>query len=264
MAVDEKQVPKKLLLETALLAGKIMTESNSETYRVEDTMERILSYSNLYSTVAISYATGLYASLDDLNEANNRLVGIKRIQTRGSVLHKVSKVNTVSRQLSNGEITLAVAYLKLLKIDSESNPYPIHMRFIGVIGLGMCFAILFGGGVDEFIVTTFDAVFLSGLMYMTARYEISSPVENVFCTMMITLFAYAMQAWYFPNVSLGIVIVSTLMPLVPGTAITNSLRDIFHEDYLAGGARAMEAFFQALMIALGSLIALIIIGRIRG
>jgi len=50
------------------------------------------------------------------------------------------------------------------------------------------------------------------------------------------------------------------MPMVPGTAITNSLRDIFHEDYIAGVSRATEAFLNALMIALGAALGLALIG----
>ena len=37
----------KLLLDTAVTAGELMLENGAETYRVEDTMHRILSLSRL-------------------------------------------------------------------------------------------------------------------------------------------------------------------------------------------------------------------------
>jgi uncharacterized membrane protein YjjB (DUF3815 family) len=41
------------------------------------------------------------------------------------------------------------------------------------------------------------------------------------------------------------------MPLVPGLAMTNAARDILHGDYLSGGARAIEAFCVAAVVAVG-------------
>ncbi|EOE6407042.1 threonine/serine exporter family protein, partial [Enterococcus hirae] len=41
-----------LLLDTCLLAGKIMMESNAEMYRVEDTMSRIALASGNYRLVS--------------------------------------------------------------------------------------------------------------------------------------------------------------------------------------------------------------------
>ena len=52
------------LVDTALLAGQIL-ESNAETYRVEDVMNRILDISELQTTEAIALTTGLFLTLDD-------------------------------------------------------------------------------------------------------------------------------------------------------------------------------------------------------
>jgi len=49
----------------------------------------------------------------------------------------------------------------------------------------------------------------------------------------------------------NIVIISSIMTLVPGVAITNSIRDTFHGDLLSGVARMAEAVFIAMAIAGG-------------
>lgn len=53
-----------------------------------------------------------------------------------------------------------------------------------------------------------------------------------------------------PN--LNEIIIGSLMPLVPGLAITNSLRDIIAGDLVAGSAKFIEAFLIAVGIAIGS------------
>ena len=41
------------------------------------------------------------------------------------------------------------------------------------------------------------------------------------------------------------------MPLVPGVAITNAVRDTLLGDYISGAARILEAFLIAAAVALG-------------
>ena len=57
-----------------------------------------------------------------------------------------------------------------------------------------------------------------------------------------------------------IVITSSIMPLVPGTAITNALRDTLRGDYMSSGAKALEAVVIAISIAVGVAIGLLVTG----
>ena len=50
---------------------------------------------------------------------------------------------------------------------------------------------------------------------------------------------------------MDIVIAGALMPLFPGTAFTNAIRDIIQGDYISASARAMEAIFTATALAIG-------------
>ena len=54
------------------------------------------------------------------------------------------------------------------------------------------------------------------------------------------------------------------MPLVPGVAITNAVRDSLQGDYISGGGRMMEAFIKAIAIAVGIGIGMILFKYIAG
>ena len=54
-----------------------------------------------------------------------------------------------------------------------------------------------------------------------------------------------------PVVNMDTVIISSIMPMVPGVAITNAIRDTLRGDYISGGARALEAFVTAAAVAIG-------------
>ena len=56
----------------------------------------------------------------------------------------------------------------------------------------------------------------------------------------------------FPILDLDIVIISSIMLLVPGLAITNAIRDSVAGDLLSGVTRMIDAFLTAVSIAIGT------------
>ena len=59
------QVQYRLIHDIALLAGEIMLQNGAETYRVEDTITRILSISGFARTEAFVTITGIFVTLED-------------------------------------------------------------------------------------------------------------------------------------------------------------------------------------------------------
>ena len=53
----------KLLLDTAVMAGEILLESGAETWRVEDTMLRMLRMSGLKTADVLALTTGFVVTL---------------------------------------------------------------------------------------------------------------------------------------------------------------------------------------------------------
>ena len=47
------------------------------------------------------------------------------------------------------------------------------------------------------------------------------------------------------------VIIGCIMPLVPGIALTTSIRDLFNGDYVSGTIHLMDALLTAFCIAIG-------------
>ena len=65
-----------------------------------------------------------------------------------------------------------------------------------------------------------------------------------------------MAHYFFDVIDRDIVIVAGIMPLVPGVAITNSIRDIINGDNLSGMTRGLEAALTSIAIAMGVLLIL--------
>ena len=95
----------KLLMKTALLAGKILMENGAEVYRTEDTLERIIRKGvgetredEFYTHVTL---TGIFIRLETIG------TDFRRVGDRTYNLTKTTAVNTLSRAYTSGRISLA-------------------------------------------------------------------------------------------------------------------------------------------------------------
>ena len=80
--------------------------------------------------------------------------------------------------------------------------------------------------------------------------RMSKALGNIISGAVGTLLCILFHNWGFGH-SLGNMIIGTLIPLIPGVAFTNGLRDIADEDYLAGITRLLDALLVFLSIAIG-------------
>lgn len=237
----------KLLLDTAVLAGEIMLRNGAEIFRVESTIRHILRVSGLKTSQAYVTLTGIMVTLDD--PTMDSLTVVRRIENRGSNLNKVHKVNTISREFCQGKITLEEAFRQIKHIDDEKMSRRT-LAFAYVICTG-AFAFLFGGGILEAIFAALNGFVLYLILLLLDNVNMNQFLKLFLASMVMAIFAVLCTK--IPRITFTIdpVIVSGIMPIVPGAAITNAIRDTLQGDYTAGGAKSLEAFVIATAIALG-------------
>lgn len=238
----------KKLLETALLAGEIMLASGAETYRVEDTIRHILNVSGLPTAEAIVIGMAIQVSLADEEEFT--LSSVRRISERATDLGKVSKVNSVSRRFCREEISLDEAY-QMLKQIRDTKPYGSFPKFLANVGTVMFFAVLLGGTYYDFAFATLNGLILALCLLGLGKVQMNSFFTNVIGAFAVAVTSAFVQQILRVPISLDVVISGSILPLVPGVAITNAIRDTLQGDYMSGSARAIEAFVMATSIAIG-------------
>ena len=85
----------KLLLDTAVMAGEILLESGAETWRVEDTMLRMLRMSGLKTADVLALTTGFVVTLDD--PSMDSMTVMRSVESRATDLNRIHAVNQLSR-----------------------------------------------------------------------------------------------------------------------------------------------------------------------
>ncbi len=231
--------------ELCLLAGKIMLQSGAETYRVEDTMMRIarsfgINHPNSYVT-----PTGIIFSLCKTEHTK-----LARISKRTTDLNKIIIVNDISRKISSGEISAEEAYSFLTKIENGNLKYPIYVKILAASIVSGFSLIMFNGGWNDFF-----SAFLAGGAGFSCVIYIHRLVDIKFFTEFLAALLVGLLSFFFKNIGFGHdlsnIIVSSIMPLVPGLLITSAVRDLMAGHLVSGLSKGAEASLTAFAIGLG-------------
>ncbi len=237
----------KVLFKVAMLAGEIMAQSGAETFRVEDTMNRLLRISKLQSVEVYATTTGIVASLSD--PSIEPISGVIRLSNRANNLSHIHDVNQISRNICEDKITAEEALEQLTRVRNDK-PYSKQVIALATIVSMVGFVGLFGGTMVDCTVAA-----VNGLLIIFINRFTANLVENTFMSDAVKSFFIAFAAMLSTllpyEVSKDLIIIGSIMPLVPGVPITNAIRDTLQGDYMSGTARAVEAFVISLGIAMG-------------
>lgn len=238
----------KLLFNTAILAGEIMMKNGAETHRAEDTINHILKMSRFKVAESFVTATGIFVTLAD--DSIDTITSVRRVKTRNINLNKISLVNDVSRNFCDSKIDLEQAYNRLLNIDTMPS-YSKRSIFLANSVTPLFFAMVFANyiAIREIFISLICGISLATIQHLFKKYNIINFFSDFTCSVAVAIIASLFAKSYILNTDL--IIISSIMPLVPGVAITNAIRDTLYGDYLSGLARAAEAFIIAVSIALG-------------
>jgi uncharacterized membrane protein YjjP (DUF1212 family) len=240
------------IMNACLLAGRIMLRCGAETYRVEDTMQRIALALGIEHTHSYVTPTAIMFSSEDGKPETTRLV---RILERTTDLKKVALVNDVSRQISGGKIGLEEACRQLREIESAQLMFPYWIQVLAAALASGCFVIMFSGGWMDVL----PAMIAGGAgYYSVVLFHRLIPVKffsEFLASVIIGLFSYLFIVIQMGN-ELDKIIIGAVMPLVPGLLITNAVRDLMAGHLVSGLSKGAEAFLTA--FAIGSGIAVVL------
>ena len=227
--------------------GTLMLENGAETYRVEETMSRICLAYGINKVDVFVIPTNIIITIKIDDDAISRT---KRVKNRTINLDKISKLNNLSRDIAFNNVSIEDAEITLNKIASE-NEYSLKIKMLGFLITASSFTLLFGGNIKDAISSGFIGIILCLLSYFLNILRTNNFFINILSGALASLLALFSIKLNLAN-NLNEIIIGSLMPLVPGLAITNSLRDIIAGDLVAGSAKFIEAFLIAVGIAIGS------------
>ena len=231
---------KDLIIETTLLAGKIMIENGADMARIDDTLKRIAKNSGVTEPDIFETTTGIMMSIKG---ANAQVIAIEK---RRIDLERIARVNDISRAYQAKTKTLKEVYAYLTTLDQTTPDFKLRWLVLAAGVVGATLEIMYNGSWQDFLPT----FVISALGYylfhvVNTRFKVKFVAALAIGALAVLSVKYGLAKNY------SIVIIGSVMPLVPGVPLTNAVRDLLAGHILSGIARATEALLTAVAIGMG-------------
>ena len=258
--IDTRQ--KKILL-LAVRAGELLMKNGAETYRVEDTIERICKACNVPYVEVFATQTGIFVTIDQGNDDSDVFTYVRRISGGNSTdLKKVSELNKFSREFTTTSMSLEEGTERLKEI-TRIKPLPIAVQLLGAALISAFFCLLFEGGIMDSVCAVFIGAISYALSLVLGKFSLNYFMKGFCCSALACLLSLLVCA-PFGYLHYSSMLIGVLMIFVPGGAITLCIRDFLAGHMVSGLAKMAEVFIIAISLATGAGIVLSIWNSIGG
>ncbi len=239
----------KRVLDLSMKTGRIMLENGAEIYRVEDTMKRIASHYGITDESFFVLSNGIFTTGTD-NEGKKLYAKVEHIPVHGAELNKVIELNQLSRDICKGKISIDEAEKRIEEIKTLPRRHWVIETLATSVG-SACFAILLNGTVTDAIIASLAGIFL-GLFncFIFSKY-LSKVTGNILGALLVTLICICFHLLTASQTNMNAMVAGAVIPLVPGVAFVNGIRDIADGDYISGAVRLLDAILVFTCIAVG-------------
>lgn len=245
------QTEQKNIVDIALKAGNIMLTNGAETYRVEDTVQRMIESRGLEDVHVFVIPTGIIVSA---NIDNHPTTILERIHGEGIDLELIDRINALSRQFTSTDMSVQEASDAIELLLNHPLTFSKWTRFFFSGMAGGFFIFLFNGSFIEFLLAYISSSFTVLCFDSLSDKRLNFFVKNIIGGFFASLFgiiSVSLVSYLGIHASLNIVIIGPLMTLVPGVPLNNGIRDLISGELLAGSAKITEALFIAIALAFG-------------
>ena len=237
-----------LLTDLAARIGYELAKSGAETFRIEETMRRVLGAYGI-ECQAFAIPNCVMVSLEAAN--GKPLMVMKRVGFHGNDLESVEKLNALSRRICAEVPDVETAAQWFSETLSSRRSYSVPIYYLGNFLAAAGFCPVFGGApLDSLWAGLFGLIIGLVTRYLD-KLETNPFFSTIAAAFLMALAAYTADGLHLLG-NVDAAIIGTLMILVPGLLITNSMRDIIYGDTNSGINRIVQVLLSAMAIALGT------------
>ena len=237
----------KHVLAAILDAGEVMLTSGEEVSRVENTIGYMAA---AYGFTKVDVFTIIYSIVVTVQDADGNIeTQTRRIENRDTNMRKVELINSLSRRVSRERIPLEEFKKEVEEIRAQKG-YPGWMILLIYGIVAGAFSVFFGGGIGDAAAACVGGLALRMVILAGNRLRIQNIILVMICSGVAGMIAVLMVRLGIGK-SLDMIIIGDIMMLIPGLALTTSLRDMIRGDLISGLLGLCEAVIRALAIAVG-------------
>lgn len=244
----DADVDLKKVVSLALNAGRILLKNGAEIFRVDETITRICKRYHVENVDTFVLSHGIFISAS--KDGEDVFTKVKHVPLSSTNLEIVAEVNDLSRRITSGMINLDEAIEALDRIEQMPPKKDWQLILASGVGSGT-FGYFLGASAVESVCAFFIGCVLYIWVLFAGRHKLSKILVNIVGGILITTLAVCIYVAVPIPMKIDGMIIAAILPLVPGVAFVNAIRDIADSDFLSGTVRMIDALLVFVYIAIG-------------
>ena len=237
-----------ILLDLATDLGYELAMCGAETFRVEESVSRVLSSYGIASEV---FAIPNYLIVTVMMEDGTPITRMRRIGSHGNDLDSVEKFSGLSRAYCSQRPEPKEAQRWMEVTRSQRLTYPVPVIYLGYFLGALGFGLLFGGNFLDGLCAGICGILVGLVIRFLDAQDTNQFFRTIAASFLMALLAYAFGAMGIAK-NPDAITIGALMILVPGLLFTNAMRDIIYGDTNSGINRIVQVFLIAAALAVGT------------
>lgn len=244
------------LLQAILDIAEEMLICGAEAARVEDSIERMCDAYGCTRTNAFILTSNIQVTFEDPD--GNIITQIRRIVRNDVNFDRLDYLNDLSRFVCSNKPSLEELTEKYEEVMNRKQ-LPIWVEYLGAILAASGFAVFFGGTLADGLYAAALGIIITAVRRFLGEFE-KNALALAFILSVIAGFTAVLAIPLGIGVHIDKVMIGGIMLLIPGIAMTNSIRDMLAGDIGTGLLRLANSLLMAAAIACGFALPMIFMG----
>ena len=236
------------LLEFAVALANKLQACGAETYRVEETIVRIVKAYGVSKVDTFVIPTCIMASLETETQI---LTKIRRLKSGDTMLDGIERYSALCRKICAEKPDMKEARRQLLAVQASVCSYGSFIYYLAAFLIGAGFGVFFGGALLEALASGICGLAAGAALRFMGKLNANAFFKSFVCSFILAFIANALTAVGLCK-NADIASIGALMILVPGFLFTNSLRDVIYGDTMSGINRLVQVLIIAVALVVGS------------
>lgn len=237
------------LLEFAVSLANKLQACGAETYRVEETINRIVAAYGVERVDAFVIPSSIMASLE--TDEGQIITKIRRLKNSETMLDGIERYTALSRRICTEKPDIQEARRLLRETEKKVCRYPLPIFYLAAFLIGFGFGVFFGGGILEALAAGVCGLAIGAATKFMGRFHANAFFTSFVCSFVLGFLANTFTAIGFSG-NADITVIGAIMLLVPGFLFTNSLRDVIYGDTMSGLNRLVQVLIIAIALVFGT------------
>lgn len=237
------------LLEFAVSLANKLQVCGAETYRVEETINRIVAAYGVERVDAFVIPSSIMASLE--TDEGQIITKIRRLKNSETMLDGIERYTALSRRICTEKPDIQEARRLLRETEKKVCRYPLPIFYLAAFLIGIGFGVFFGGGILEALAAGVCGLAIGAATKFMGRFHANAFFTSFVCSFVLGFLANTFTAIGFSG-NADITVIGAIMLLVPGFLFTNSLRDVIYGDTMSGLNRLVQVLIIAIALVFGT------------